>query len=161
MVNYEPTRNEVFERALSYLLKDADFIVGTIQLPQAHRFSYSTYGTSIPDFCVIRENYYKESDKTVTAGVVVSDDSWRLARATEIIDVESMHLAEHFLGTGVVEFKRDKYELDQTAKEMMKVAGDIVAKALIKGLIVNCVQVYFNTYFDSTTGWLLYLTAYF
>jgi len=56
-ISYGTVRNKVFRRALSHFLKDTNFIVGdgdgAIQLLEVHQFAFSTYGTSIPDFCVI------------------------------------------------------------------------------------------------------------
>ena len=91
------------------------------------------YGSLVNNVCITRRQFYSTND---LAGAIihVKDDDASPDNDDDCND--------SILHAGVLEFKRDKHALDQTAKEMFKTVGDLLAKGLCHGLIVQFLYIY-------------------
>ena len=134
-IQHEMIRTTMFKEGLRVLLEDTDFTVDiSVPLPGYFNDSYSLYGTFINDICITRKEIY--SKEKLSAAIVHLSDVRQDDNATQDDTDDS------FVDVGVMEFKQNDYAVDQTAKEMIKGAGDILAKGLSEGLVVNYVLVY-------------------
>ena len=128
----ETIRTAMFKEGLRVLLEDTDFTVGiSVPLPGYLNGSYSLYGTSINDICIARKEFYSKEE--LSAAIVHLSDDRQDDNATQD-DTDDVSLND----TDVL----FDYAVDQTAKEMIKGAVDILAKGLSEGLVVNYVLVY-------------------
>jgi len=112
-------KNEFFFHTMSHLLPSF-FCLGRIDIPQKN--SYSKYGKSRQDLCVIHEKY-----TTPTAALL----SW-VEPADEEVDASA----------GIFEYKNKGYAEQQGLKEMMCAAGNLVAKVLSTGKRPVIVTIY-------------------
>ena len=136
-VNYEVPRGKAFMEAIRASVKD-EFILGRIKLPEKFRKPYCKFGRSINDLCIVHKTFYKQEGK-VTAGVIVANED----NSIEVLDKNNDIVFDGLLiKGGVIEFKNKKYVLSQTIKEMLKCAGDLLAKTLIQGSMVDHTTVF-------------------
>ena len=118
-LTHEEVKNEFFFHTMSHLLPSF-FCLGRIDIPQKN--SYSKYGKSRQDLCVIHEKY-----TTPTAALL----SW-VEPADEEVDASA----------GIFEYKNKGYAEQQGLKEMMCAAGNLVAKVLSTGKRPVIVTIY-------------------
>ena len=83
--------------------------------------------------CIAHKEFYSKAK--LSAAIVHLGDERQDDNATQDDTDDS------FVNVGVMEFKQNDYAVDQTAKEMIKGAGNILTKGLSEGL-VNYVLVY-------------------
>lgn len=137
----EVQKNQYFESVIDHLIGD-EFIVGHIKFPEAYKHNntaYSTYGRSLNDLCIMhKENYnialHKES-YNISCVTFSSDDT-----GDDDDDLDDAHVS--YGRSGTVEFKLKEYAIQQTIKEMLRNAGDLTAKILMEGRIVQEITIY-------------------
>ena len=147
-VNYETLRTRAFVKRISQHLEKHkhQFSIEPIRLPKRLRKAYSEYGQSINDCCIIHRTSYKGSTQ-VAAGVITGLNSTQPFEDGKETIKEGKKTNDRlfegvFTSVGVIEFKRVKYDTEQTIKEMLKASGDLIAKVLIEGNKVDRAIVY-------------------
>ena len=154
-IKYEVPRTKGFMEVFTMTELRDQFNFGHIELPNDFKKAYSVFGRSLNDVCIIHKTYYKQHGQ-VTGGVVLGLEE---EHNSEDIDSDRIMTIGTFdnncstggvcTNAGILEFKMEKYNTDRTIKEMLRSAGDLVAKALYEGEKVNQAIMYglaFNYY---------------
>ena len=135
-VTDELARNEFFKRILQTVIGNTyDF--GKINLPEGKRKPYSIYGRARNDLCLVhKHNYFK------AAVIMIQDDE-----CSERQDEDEEEDQNFDVRGRTLEFKVNQNEYmffptQQTSKEMLKTAGDLLARALLMGKQVDSVIIY-------------------
>jgi len=126
LVKPEIARNQYFSEVIYETIKD-DYHLGPIDIPVLNKNMYSYYGRSRNDVSIIHK------DNFLTAGLL----TWN-TEDDELHDPD----AQWDVRGGTIELKLDHDALQQTMKEMMCLAGDLTAKALLMGKILDRVYIY-------------------
>lgn len=129
----ETLRNQAFINFFSCSSLSSDFGFGHIKVRKPKGKGYSVYSSSKNNVCIIHKAHYKDAHCAV-AGIfsAVLDDQ----------ETSTNEVDECVASAGVIEFKRQSYNTKQTFKEMLKSAGDLVAKVLMEGEIVDHIIMY-------------------
>ena len=95
------------------------------------------YDTSC-NVCIVHKLYYKNAHCAV-AGIISAmvDKNQDDEQENKTNQVDKFVASE-----GVIEFKTKAFNTEQTFKEMLKSAGDLAAKVLIKGEIIDHIIMY-------------------
>lgn len=130
-IKAEIVRNEY----LAFLLKRVGdmYKIGNIELPSGFTGSYSEYGKSINDLCIIHKTLYKYAAVISCPNEQLhsEENKWYDRNEDEMYDATCES----------VECKVRHHAKQQAAKEM-KSAVDLLAMALLEGVLVNEILVY-------------------
>ena len=147
-VNYKTLQTKAFVKRISqHLVKHKyQYSIEPIRLPKRLRKAYSEYGRSINDCCIIYRTSYRGTTQ-VAAGVITGLNSTQLFEDTKETIKEGKKTNDRlfegvFTSVGIIEFKRVKFDTEQTIKDMLKAGGDLIAKVLIEGNKVDRAIIY-------------------
>ena len=146
-INHEVIRTRAFFNFFSTSKLKKEFVFGHIRLPpQCKGKPYSLYGHSLNDLCIINKTKYKSGNQ-ITGGVMMALNENPMKEEDSEDDEEIRMYDKSIIGRSsssarVLEFKRERFDVDQTAKEMLKSCGDLVAKVLLEGNQVIEVNMY-------------------
>lgn len=129
-IKYEVVRTKVFVDVISHGL--TEFVFGSIKLPGGLQKAYSKFGTSYTDVSIRHKKLYK-SNNQVAGGVIFPFVDTRIV----VVDKNNKNDDGLIKGIsnegGVIEFKSERYDVDQMVREMLRYCGDLVAKVVIEG----------------------------
>ena len=130
-VTPEIAKTEFFAKVMECIIGDT-YAFGRIKLPDGYKNPYSIYGCGKNDICIVHKYDYAKA-----ALINLQDED-----TEEESDCDEAFGYE--IRGGTVEFKKTKYTYatQQTSKEMIKTAGDLVAKVLLMGKKVDSIIVY-------------------
>ena len=143
-INHEVIRTKAF---LNFFLESEltdQFTFGHVALPSKHvKYPYSIYGRSLNDICVMHTNttHYKSSNKAA-GGIVIgkgNENSKFCEEKERIMDFDD---EEFSTSLGVFEFKQKRFAVQQISQELLKSAGDLVAKVLLEGSVLSQASMY-------------------
>jgi len=137
-IKHETVRNRIF---LSFYANSSladDFSFGRINIGKPRGKCYSEFGTSKNDVVIVHKKHYKK-ERCAAAGLVYSMADPEYKQDGEEYD----NNVDNFTASGgIIEFKNAQFNIDQTIKEMMKSAGDLTAKVLQEGAVVDYIIMY-------------------
>ena len=110
----EIAQNRIVYQRLSVILEKYGYTIGLNSL-KTFSLPVTEYGRSRNDHCIIHYDHYYKREK-VNIGVIMSMTDC----STTISDTEVGSAA-----AGIIEFKNTGYSIDQTAAEMIRIAGDV------------------------------------
>ena len=125
-VHHEEVKNHFFIQALSYILPSF-FHLGHIEVPRKNA-AYSKYGRLRQDTCVMHEKYASPVAAVLSWVDLTNEEDYNYMDIDEDDECEEVDAR-----AGTFEYKNQGYKEQQGLKEMMCVAGDLVAKVLITG----------------------------
>ena len=116
-INYKVVRTEAFLKLISDELKST-FDFGPVKLPEALKGkAYSLFGRSYNDACITHKRKYKQMNR-VTAGLICGlEVEEQEEEDYEVIDNDLFNEVDGISASGVIEFKREKYESNQAIKK--------------------------------------------
>ena len=77
---------------------------------------YSSFGRSYNDACITHEREYKQMNQ-VTAGLICGLKIEEQEEEDDVIDNDLFNKVDGISASGVIEFKREKYESNQAIKK--------------------------------------------
>lgn len=154
-INHEVIRTKAFIEFFLESELSHQFTFGHVTLPSEHvKYPYSMYGRSLNDVCIMHTTQYKSCNKAaggIIIGLIEKDNEDRKdnngnskcgEEKERIMSCDDIINNEFSASLGVLEFKQKRFAVEQTVKEMLKSAGDLVAKVLTEGDILSQVNMY-------------------